>query len=72
MQDGNCPTNVVIVGDTNPSSLRASGHSPKVIPLRESKSMCGRHISSLLDSGQYNVIVHGLRMAIDSPANDLL
>ena len=43
-----------------------------VIPQRESKNMRRRHSFSLLDCGQCNGIVHGLRMAIDSPANGRL
>ena len=45
-------------------------HELKGIPERESKSMRGRCIFSLLDCGQCSWIVHSSRMAIDSPAND--
>ena len=39
-------------------------------PQRESKSMRRRRIFSLLDCGQCSGIVHGSRMATDSPVND--
>ena len=45
-------------------------HELKGIPQSESKSMRRRRILSFLFCGQCSGIVHGSRMAIDSPAND--
>ena len=50
-------------------------HIPEVyelkgIPQRVSTSMRRRRTFSLLDCGQCNGIVHGSRMATDSPATD--
>ena len=44
-------------------------HEPTVISLKEFNSMRRRHI---FICGQRNGLVHGSRMAIDSPANDWL
>ena len=53
-------------------TLVNSVHTLVVIPQRETKSMRGKHIFSLLDCGQYNGTVHCSRMAIDCLVNDWL
>ena len=45
-------------------------HELKGIPCKEFKSTRRRYIFSLLEFEQYSGIVHGSRIAIDSPSND--